>query len=335
MTFLKRYLLPRILQYFVVIFVGCTIVFIVTRMTPSDPIQKAIERITMHGTTLDPEIVEEVRQALKELYGLEGSVLFQYFTFWKRSLLGDFGPSFSRFPAPVMYLITNSLPWTAGLLILTAFIGWVIGSILGGLTGYFNQKGWARTLETITMVLRPLPYYIVALLILILLAYIFPLFPISGGVDIGRKMAFRWDVLVDVIKHAFLPALSLVIVIGGVWFVQMRSLMTTTIREDYVEFGRVAGLPHRKLIFQYSMRNAILPQITGLALSMGQLLSGALITEYVFAYPGVGFLLYTGIVESDYNLVMGITVLSIIFIATAVLIIDLIYPVFDPRIRYQ
>jgi len=289
----------------------------------------------MQGGSLNPEAVEAVKQSLRELYGLEGSLLSQYLVFWKRFFVADFGPSFTQFPAPVTDLIKNSLPWTAGLLMFATLIGWVIGSIMGGLVGYFNQKKWSRAIEVFAMVIRPLPYYIVALLMLMLLAYFFPIFPLSSGAAIGRRISFSWDCLIDIAIHAFLPALSLIMVIAGGWFVQMRSLMSTTIGEDYVEYSRIAGLPHRKILFQYTIRNAILPQITGLALSVGQLLSGAFIVEYVFAYPGVGMLLYSGITQSDYNLVMGITILSIIVIATAVLIIDLIYPVFDPRIRYQ
>jgi len=335
MSFIKRYLLPRILQYVVVIFVGVTTIFIITRLTPTDPVQQTIERITMQGAYLDPSVVEEFRQTLEELYGLKGSIFEQYLIFWKRLLTGKFGPSFSQFPTPVMKLIRISLPWTAGLLILSTFIAWVIGTIIGGLAGYFNQQRWARALEIVAMIIRPIPYYIMALLVLVLLAYVFPLFPISGGFAVGRVISFSWGFLIDILKHAFLPAFSLIIVGIGVWFIQMRALTSNIVAEDYVKYAQIGGLRNSKIVFQYVMRNAMLPQITGFALTLGQLLSGALVVEYVFAYPGMGMLLYRGIVEGDYNLVMGITALSIILIATGVLIIDLIYPFFDPRVRYR
>jgi peptide/nickel transport system permease protein len=185
------------------------------------------------------------------------------------------------------------------------------------------------------MIIRPIPYYILALLALILFAYFLPVFPISGAFAMGKRMTVSWDFVLSVARHAFLPAASLVVGGMGVWFIQMKSLASTVVAEDYVTFGRAGGLSRGKLVFQYTIRNAMLPQITGLALALGQLLSGALVVEYVFAYPGLGMLLYQAITQGDYNLTMGITMLSIVVIATGVLIVDLLYPLFDPRVRYR
>ena len=274
-------------------------------------------------------------RTLRELYGLEGSIVQQYGALWRHLLTGDFGRSFTYFPTPVIQLIGTSLPWTLGLLSLSSIMAWLIGTILGGLAGYAGQEKWAKWLESVVMIIRPIPYYIVALLVLILFAYILPIFPISGAFAIGKRMTFTWDFLVSVTKHAFLPAASLVVGGMGVWFIQMKSLASTIVGEDYVMFGRAGGLSKRKLVFQYTIRNAMLPQITGLALALGQLLSGALVVEYVFSYPGLGMLLYQAITQGDYNLTMGITMLSIVVIATGVLVIDLMYPLFDPRVRYR
>jgi peptide/nickel transport system permease protein len=232
-------------------------------------------------------------------------------------------------------LIGTSLPWTLGLLSLSSIMAWLAGTLLGGLAGYAGQARWAKWLEGVVMIIRPIPYYIVALLALILFAYFLPVFPISGAFAIGKRMTVTWDVVVSVAKHAFLPAASLVVGGMGVWFIQMKSLASTVVAEDYVLFGRAGGLSKGKLVFQYTIRNAMLPQITGLALALGQLLSGALVVEYVFSYPGLGMLLYQAITQGDYNLTMGITMLSIVVIATGVLVIDLMYPLFDPRVRYR
>ena len=335
MTFLKRYLLPRLFQYLVVVFVGTTIVFISTRLTPADPVQQTIQRITAQGGYMDPAAVEEFARTLRELYGLEGGVLRQYAALWRRLLTGDFGRSYTYFPTPVIQLIGTSLPWTLGLLSLSSIMAWLAGTLLGGLAGYAGQARWAKWLEGVVMIIRPIPYYIVALLALILFAYFLPVFPISGAFAIGKRMTVTWDVVVSVAKHAFLPAASLVVGGMGVWFIQMKSLASTVVAEDYVLFGRAGGLSKGKLVFQYTIRNAMLPQITGLALALGQLLSGALVVEYVFSYPGLGMLLYQAITQGDYNLTMGITMLSIVVIATGVLVIDLMYPLFDPRVRYR
>lgn len=334
MLFLKKYLLPRIIQYLVVIFIGTTVVFIVPRLTPSDPIEEYLAVITSQGQYLDPDAIEQLRQTLKELYGLEGNVVQQYFGLWSRLFRGDFGPAFSQFPTPVIELIKISIPWTLGLLITSTFLAWIIGSILGGLAGFFSRTKWAKILEIFTMTIRPIPYYIMALFIVILFAYIFPIFPLSGGYTVGTEVALTWEFLVDIATHAFLPALSLVILGITVWFLQMRSVTINIVGEDYVVYAEAQGLSRKKIVFGYAMRNAILPQITGLALSLGMIFGGALITETVFSYPGIGTLLYNGVTSGDYNLIIGITLFSIIGIASAVLIIDLIYPLLDPRVRY-
>lgn len=335
MLFIKKYLLPRILQYLLVIFVGVTIVFIVSRLMPADPIEQALSRITMMGASLDPAAADELRNTLRELYGLEGSLSHQYFALWGRLFRGDFGPSLFQFPVPVIDLIKTSLPWTIGLLVSTTIISWILGNILGGLTGYFSEKRWSKILDNVVMVIRPIPYYIFALILLIVFAYIFPLFPSVGGFSVGRVVTFNWNFLLDIIRHAFLPALSLIILGVATNFMTMRLLVSNIVAEDYVTYARCGGLKDNKIAFKYVIRTGLLPQITGLALSLGQIFGGALITEIVFSYPGLGTLLYSSINSGDYNVIMGVTILSIVGIATGVLIIDLIYPLFDPRIRYR
>jgi len=335
LQFLKRYLLPRLIQYVFVIFIGVTIVFIIPRLMPVDPVQQMINTITMRGAYMDPEALEQLRESLKEMYGLEGGMFTQYVNLWKRLFKGDFGPSLSQFPTPVIKLIRISLPWTIGLMATTIIISWLIGNIFGGIAGYFSHRKWAKVFENIAMVIRPIPYYIFALVILIVFAYLLPLFPLAGGFSVGGKVSWSWDFIVDVIKHAFLPALSMMVLGTAAWFQTMRLIVSNLVREDHVVYARAGGLPEIKIAFKYVIRNAMLPQITGLALSLGQIFGGALITEIVFSYPGLGGLLYNGIISGDYNLIMGITILSIIAIATGTLLVDLLYPLFDPRVRYR
>jgi len=319
----------------VVVFVGITIVFFVPRLTPVDPVQQVISRITAQGAFLDPAAVDAMRKSLTEMYGLEGNMFQQYFAFWGRLFKGDFGPSLFQFPTPVIDLIMISLPWTAGLLITTTIISWIIGNLLGGLAGYFKNKTWAKTLDNISMVLRPIPYYIFALLLLILFAYLIPIFPSAGGYSVGRKIGFNWPFISDLLIHSFLPAMSLVILGIAANFMTMKLIVSNIVAEDYVMYAKAGGLKESTIAFKYVIRNGLLPQITGLALSLGQIFGGALITEIVFSYPGLGTLLYGAINSGDYNLIMGVTSLSVVGIAGATLIIDLIYPLFDPRIRYR
>ncbi|GAB4529609.1 MAG: ABC transporter permease [Anaerolineae bacterium] len=334
MAFIKRYLIPRLIQYFLVIFLGITAVFFIPRFTPSDPVQRTITQLRSQGSYLDPATMDEFIDDLTELYGLQGSMLQQYGAFWQRLFRADFGVSFFQFPTPVSKLIGTALPWTAGLLLTTTVIGWTVGNIVGGLAGYFSRKRWSRALDTVAMIVRPLPYYIFAFALLLLLAYVVRWFPVSGGTDIGRRAAFNWPFIKDVLRHAFLPALSLTILGGAIWFQTMKLIVQNVNAENFVQYAKLGGVKEGRIVFRYVIRNAMLPQITGLALALGQVFSGALITEIVFSYPGLGTLLYNAIITGDYNLIMGITLLSIVAITTAILVIDLLYPLFDPRVRY-
>lgn len=336
MNFFKRYIIPRLIQYIIVIFVGVTVVFLVPRFTPLDPVVTVLNRMTAYGAQyLDPSAIEKLKETMMELYGLKGSLLIQYINFWKRLFKGDFGPSLSIFPTPVISIIMNSLPWTAGLLITVAILSWIIGNTLGELAGYYSNKRWAKMMAVISMSIYPIPYYIMALVLLILFAYLIPIFPMTGAYSVGLTPSLSWEFVLNVVKHAFLPALSLILIGIGWWFLSMRSLTSTIVSEDYVVFAETMGLPSRKILFQYVMRNALLPQITNLALQIGGIFSGSLITETVFSYPGLGQMLYMAINNGDFNLIMGIAVFSIVGIATAALLIDLLYPLFDPRVRYR
>jgi peptide/nickel transport system permease protein len=333
-AFVKRYLIPRLLQYFLVIWLGITVVFLIPRITPNDPIMRVIGELRGRGSTLEPGAMDGIIHDLTEMYGLSGSWLEQYGAFWVRLVHGDFGVSFFQFPTHVNQLIATAAPWTLGLLLTTTAISWIFGNIIGGLAGYYSRKNWSRTLDAIAMVVRPLPYYIFAFTMLYLLTWIVRLFPISGGASMGALPSFTWAYIKDVLWHATLPALSLAILGGAVNFQTMKLIVQNVNAENFVQYAKLGGVTEDRIVNKYVIRNALLPQITGLALSLGQIFSGALITEIVFTYPGLGGLLYRAIVNGDYNLIMGITVFSIVGITTAILIVDLTYPLFDPRIRY-
>ncbi len=335
MTFLKRYLIPRLVQYVLVIWLGITVVFFIPRITPNDPVMAMVGVMRARGSTLEPGAMDGIIRDLTEMYGLGGSWIDQYWTFWGRLFRGDFGVSFFQFPTRVNQLIARALPWTLGLLLTTTAISWITGNIIGGLAGYYARKGWSRTLDTIAMLIRPLPYYMFAFALLLLLAYVVRWFPITGGAGLGAIPTFTWAFIKDVLWHSFLPALSLSILGGAVTFQTMKLIVQNVNAESFVQYAKLGGVTEDRIVGKYVIRNALLPQITGLALSLGQIFSGALITEIVYGYPGLGGLLYRAIVNGDYNLIMGITLLSIVGITTAILIVDLTYPLFDPRVRYS
>jgi peptide/nickel transport system permease protein len=314
---------------------GITVVFAIPRLMPSDPVENMVATLQAQGAYMEPEAVEQMIGTLREMYGLEEGLLEQYISFWKRLFTGDFGPSYFSFPTPVIDLIGRALPWTVGLLLTTTLLSWIIGNISGGLSGYFTESRLLRMIDGIVMFVRPIPYYVLGLTLVILFAYLLPIFPFGGGYTIGARITFTWSSIRDVLKHALLPAMSLMLLGVAVNHQTMRLIIQGVKEENYIRYAKIGAVKERTIFARYAMRNAILPQITGLTLSLGQIFGGALITEIVFSYPGLGFLLYRAIVNSDYNLIMGITTISIIAITTLVLIIDLLYPLFDPRIRLK
>ena len=327
-----RYALRRFGQFVLVVFVGINLAFFITHATPIDPVEQAIAAATRFSQA-DPASVAATREALRELYGLQGNLWQQYVSFWRRIAVFDFGPSLSAFPTPVSTLVWRALPWTFGLLSIATLISWSLGNLLGGLAGYYRKNRLLKLVGIIATALQPIPNYIMAFIVLILLGYVWPVFPITGSSQINLARGFDWSYISSVIYHGVLPVLSLVLVGIGPSFIGMRALVSNIVTEDYVSFAELGGVSQRRILLGYVMRNAMGPQLTALALSLGLIFNGAVITEVVFGYPGVGNLLIRAVYAGDYSLVIGIASISIIAVAAAVLVIDLLYPLIDPRVR--
>jgi peptide/nickel transport system permease protein len=335
LRFVRQYLIPRLIQYVLVTWLGITLVFFIPRLLPTDPVEMMIATIRGHGAFIDPAAAEQMVHVLREMYGLEAGLFDQYLSFWRRLVTVDFGPSLFTFPTPVSQLIARALPWTVGLLLTSTILAWIVGTLFGGLAGYFARSRMLKILDGMVMLVRPIPYYVFALILLVLFAYLVPIFPFGGGYPIGARIAFTWSFLSSLLKHASLPIISMVILGIAVNHQTMRLIVQSVKDEDYLRYAQLGNVKERLIFARYVMRNAILPQITGLALSLGMIFGGALITEMVFAYPGIGSLLFQAIILSDYNLIMGIMTISIVAITTGILLIDLLYPLIDPRIRFR
>jgi peptide/nickel transport system permease protein len=246
-------------------------------------------------------------------------------------LTRDFGPSFSQYPIPVIELIARALPWTMGLMMTTIVVSWIVGNLIGLLAGFRKEKWFSKVLESASIVLYPIPYYIVALILIILLAHVFPIFPLATSV---RGRGFNLEHIASILYNSFLPGISMVLVGTGWWVISMKTLAGGLAEEDSVNFARLKGLPENTIMMRYVMPAALLPQVTSLALRIGGLFGGALVTEILFSYPGLGMLVYSGIAQNDYNLIMGTISISIVAVAAATFVVDLLYPFIDPRIRY-
>jgi peptide/nickel transport system permease protein len=314
------------------VFVSITVVFFVPRMVPGDPLGAVSLKLAQVGGNLGgKQLVEEYTRR----FGLDKSLPEQYVSYLRQLSQGDLGYSISVFPTTVGELVKQAVPWSIGLLLVTTLISWTLGSVLGGIVGWGGSRSpFAQALFPIALVLYTIPYYILAIVLVFLFAFLVPVFPLSGAYTQGVPQSLSLGFALDVAQHAFLPALSIILVSLGWWFLSMRSLMVSVKGEDYITWAEAKGLPRQRIFWAYAFRNALLPQATGLALSLGTIVSGALVTETIFAYPGLGYLIFSSIKSLDFPVIQGSILLVIVSVAFINLIMDLIYPLIDPRIRY-
>lgn len=329
----RTYFLLRFLTYIITILIGVTIIFFVPRMFPSDPVDAMIGQMVRRSGTMRPEELESLRSALYIQFGLDGSLGEQYLSFLQNGLLRfDFGPSLMSFPTPARDIIFRSLPYTMGLMLFSTVLAWILGNAIGMLAGFRKNKTSSKILEGVAIFLYPIPYFIVALVLQIVFAFLLGWFPLQSTI-FGAVGTWSW--FQSLIRASFLPAMSLLLIGTGWWIISMKALSSTTAAEEFVMFARYRGIPEGEIGNKYVLRNSILPQITALGLSLGGVFGGAIMTEIIFSYPGVGTLLQSAILSSDYNMIMGCVTISIVAVSTATLIVDLVLPFIDPRIRYS
>jgi peptide/nickel transport system permease protein len=324
----------RALQMLAVVFFGVSLTFLVTHLSPINPVEAALGRMTARSVS-NPEAITAMRAALTELYGVEAPLWEQYVNFWTRLVRGDLGPSLLAFPTPAMTLVMRAMPWTVTLLTLATLITFAVGNILGGLAGYNQNNKFLKAFGIVAIGIQPVPYYIVAFVLLIIFGFLWPILPISGGFAMNVTPGMNWPYISSVIQHAILPATSLVLVGFGGWFLGMRALVSNIVTEDYVTYAELAGVKRSTIVGGYVMRNALVPQLTALAMALGGVFSGTVITEQVFNYPGLGSLLIDAVNAGDYSLVLAVSTVSVTAVAVAIFIVDLLYPLLDPRVRAE
>ncbi len=329
----KTFFLQRILAWALTIWIGVTFIFFIPRMFPSDPVENMIAQMQSRSGNMPPEEMEALRQSLRIQFGLDGSLWEQYIYFlWNGLLHFNFGPSLMSYPEPVTNIIGRNLPYTLGLSLTSTLLGWVIGNFIGLLAGFRKNARSSKILESIAICIYPIPYFLIALIFQIFFAYVLGWFPISTTLN---TMGTFWQWLGSLLHASILPALALLLVGTGWQIISMKSLALTTSEEDFVSFARYRGVSEGRIGMSYVFRNCILTQITALAMSLGGVFGGSIMTEIIFGYPGVGTLIQQAILQSDYNMILGCITISIVAISTATLIVDLVYPFIDPRIRYS
>lgn len=328
------FLLKRFLLLVAVVVCGVSATFFVTHLSPVSAVETAIGRITSRSN-FAPEAVAALRATLTDLYGTDRPLLEQFGSFWWKLLQGDLGPSLLAFPTPAMDLVARAMPWTLGLFVTSTIITWLGGNLLGGLAGYRPDSRLLRGFGIVAIAVQPIPYYIVAFILLIVFGFLWPVLPISGGFAMTETPGWNAGFVLSVLSHSALPALSLVLTGFGAWFLGMRALVSNIVTEDYVTYAELAGVDRRTVVGSYVIRNALVPQVTALALTISAVLSGTVITEEVFNYPGLGTLLIDAVNAGDFSLVLATSTMSLVAVAVAIFVVDALHPIIDPRVRTE
>ncbi len=328
------YIARRFALFVLVVFVGITVVFLLTRLAPGDPIEAKVLALEAQAGNTGGDIGPIVA-AYREKFQLDGPLLSQYVTYLMNLLKGDMGYSLTNYPATVADKISAALPWTIGLAVTTTVIAMLFGSLVGALIAWRKSFRLVQALLPVLMVTAAVPFFLFGLVLQFFLGIHWKVFPIAFGVDPGYLVGWNLETMWQLASHAVLPAGAVIIASTGLWGLGMRAMMVTTVGEDYMVLGDAKGLRENRLFFGYAVRNVLLPQTTSFALALANVVAGLLLVEIVFNYPGIGLLLRNAIGESDYFMIQGVTLIAIFAIALSLFVMDLIYPFIDPRISYE
>lgn len=329
MTFL--YVARRVGTFILIVWLAASINFFLPRIGGQNPVaQKLMQTAALGGNIHDG--MKDMVKEYENKFGLNRPLWEQYLTYLGDMSRFDFNYSIASFPRKVTDMIWEGLPWTIVLLSVTSVLAFLIGNLLGAFQAWPGAPTWLQFVMPPLLALNAVPFFLLGLMLVYIVGFRLQWLPLYGGYTAGAIPHWSFSFVFDVIEHSILPALAIILGSIGGWALGMRAMMVTTQGEDYVVFAEAKGLKPRTVFLNYGIRNAMLPQATALALILGQFVSGAVLVEIIFGYPGIGTLLFQGIKGSDFFLVQGIVFILIIAIGLATLILDLIYPLLDPRI---
>lgn len=325
----RRYFLSKLVWFLVTAVFAFILNFILPRLMPGDPVAGIVGRLAqgMSNSTGMKAVYEQYAT----LFGTNKPLLVQFFLYVNNVLHGNFGASFSQFPRPVVDIIKSSIWWTICLQFPAIIVGWLIGNTLGALAAYL-KKGFDKVLLPISIFVSNLPAFGMAVILLVIFGVNLKWFPTSGGYGFNLIPTLSWQFIWSVIVHYQLPFWSIVLIAIGGQAIGMRSMSIYELNADYVKYARFMGIKDRKIV-GYVFRNAMLPQVTGLALSIGTMVGGALVAEIIFSYPGLGYTLLNAIQGQDYPLISATTMIITIMVLIANFAIEIIYGLIDPRIK--
>jgi peptide/nickel transport system permease protein len=324
--------LKRLLMMVLVIWLAASINFILPKLSPTDPVQDKLAEMAESRSQMND--IGGLVASYNRQFGLDRSLWQQYASYLKNTATLDLGYSIAFYPARVSDMIATALPWTIGLVLTATLIAFCIGSLLGAVVAWRGAPKFVGRIAPLFMMLAALPYYLLGLVLVYVFAFAWRIFPLSGGYSLFSVPEFSLSFVSDVLYHSTLPALSIVLASIGTWALSMRGMMITVQGEDYMVYAEANGLGPVRRMLGYGLRNAMLPQVTSLAMHVGHIAGGAVLVERVFNYPGVGTLLFKAIEGSDYFVIYGVALVMVVMIALAMLIVDLVTPLIDPRVRH-
>ena len=325
-----NYFVRKLGFYIVALWAALTLNFLIPRLLPGNPVDILLAKLQQRGGIVTPD----TRKAYELLLGGDSSdpLPLQYWNYLVNVFRGDLGVSVSYFPTPVSEVIGTSLPWTIVLVGVATVLATIIGVTLGAIVGW-KPGTWLDSLVPATTLLAAVPYFWLALILVYFFASTLKMFPSQGGYDVVLDPGFSWEFIASAIQYGFLPALTIVIASLGGWLLGMRNMMVSTLSEDYIVTAQAKGLSSGRILRNYAARNAVLPSIAGFAISLGFVVSGSIVTEQVFSYPGIGSKLLSAVTNNDYALMQGLFLFITLAVLGANLIVDLFYGLIDPRTR--
>lgn len=323
-----KYLLRKVMLYVFIAWAALTMNFLIPRLMPGDPVSLLVEKL---NGRIDPDAMA----AIAESYGITDDPLpVQYWNYLVDLAHGDLGLSIGFFPVPVSDIVWGAIPWTIGLVGVTTVISFVIGTGLGVVLAWRRGSWSDHTLPALTF-LNAVPYFWMALILVLVFAVNLGWFPVSQAYDPGVTPGWNGEFIGSVLYHSILPAITIVLASFAGWVLGMRNMTVTVLGEDYVTMAEAKGLPKRMVMLNYAARNAILPSITGFALSLGAVVGGSMLTEVIFNYPGVGYTLFEAVGNQDFPLMQGLFLIISLAVIVANLIADIVYVFLDPRTRQE
>jgi len=325
------YIVYKMAMFIVVYILALMLVFILPRVIPANPFAGLLQRI-ISAYIWNPELIPEVYQQVLEYFPFDKPVYEQFMIFLLGAFRGDFGVSIAFFPMRVTDIIMMALPWTLALMIPSTLVSWIVGNILGGYAGYKRGSMFERTMVGYSFIVSYVPQYWLGMLLLFGFAYAVRLFPAYGGISAGITPSPTLTFIVDFLWHYTLPFLAIFIISMARWMSSMRIIISAELGSDYIHYSESLGAKD-SIVYGYAFKNSLLPQVTGLALSIGAAISGQALVEAVFSYPGMGYYLQQAIGQIDYPLIQGIFVITIAVTYLANFLVDFIYMLIDPRIR--